>query len=271
MDELRDLLEEVEDGGVCAEWIVEELAGVPRLELSMRRGMGVEADRVERARDWAGRVAGGEPIQYVLGWTSFRGHRIRTDPRALIPRPETEELVSRVREKILGRALVVDVGTGTGCISIALALEEPAVSLLAIDREAGALGLAAENVAVHGLEKRVRLRQGNLLSGVADGVFDIVVSNPPYVAESEMPDLPRNVRDHEPASALVSGPEGLDAIRRLVPEARRCLKPGGWLLLEIGETQATTVVQLLLAAGFDQAIVHPDLRGRDRIVSGCSR
>jgi release factor glutamine methyltransferase len=140
--------------------------------------------------------------------------------------------------------------------------------VLAIDREAHALALAGENVAAHGLQERVELKEGDLLAGISADVFDVIVSNPPYVAEAEMPGLPGNVRDHEPASALVSGAEGLDAIRRLIPQAHRCLRPGGSLLMEIGETQAGAVVELMVRAGFAEVEVHRDLAGRERIVTG---
>lgn len=267
-DELRRVLAGVEDGALSVEWIVEDATGVPRLNLALCSAMPVAADEVERARAWAGRVAAGEPIQYVVGWTSFRGHRILTDRRALIPRPETEELVSRVRERLTGPARVADVGTGTGCIAIALCREEPGITVLAIDREAEALALAAENVAAQGVGDRIELRQGDLLEGIPEQSLDGVVSNPPYVAVEEMPGLPVQVRDHEPAPALESGPAGLDAIRRLVPQARRCLKPGGWLLLEIGESQAKAVGGLVEAVGFAGVKVYADLAGRDRIVAG---
>ena len=266
--ELRRTLADLEDGDVCAEWILEDAAGIPRLRQPLRGCEPLEEDRVAQARAWAARAAAGEPIQYILGWTSFRGHRILSDPRALIPRPETEELVSHVRDAMAGAAVIADVGTGTGCIAIALCLEEPGVTALAIDREPAALALAAENVAAHGLQERINLREADLLDGVADGSVDVVVSNPPYVAEDELADLPRNVRDFEPWSALAAGRDGLDVIRRLIPQARCCLRPGGKLFMEIGETHSAAVAWLLHQSGFRGVGIVHDLTGRDRIAHG---
>ena len=185
--ELSDLLRAagVEENRLRAELLVSEGIRCPRLELPLVYNDPVPSDQATRISDWGARVASGEPIQYVLGWTSFRGHRIRTDRRALIPRPETEELVSHVLTSASARPhaslCVADVGTGTGCISIALCLECASMRLLGLDTEEDALSLARENRDAHGLISRIDFVRSDLLESVVDCSLDYVVSNLPYI------------------------------------------------------------------------------------------
>jgi release factor glutamine methyltransferase len=219
------------------------------------------------------------------------GRVFACDKRALIPRPETEELVAAVAALAKAwpapsppRLRIVDVGTGTGCIAITLALELPEAELIATDISADALALACGNAAAHGLEYSVRTATGDgmkpelqrrlgfmesdLLAGIEPAGVDIVVSNPPYIADGDASSLAPEIREHEPRAALFAGPDGLAVIRRLVGQAAAVLRPGGWLLLEIGETQAVAVQSSLAGAGFRDVCARKDLAGHDRMVQG---
>ena len=256
---------------IAAGWVIENHVHVGRLEIPARGAMRVDAKTSARVAADVDRIAGGEPPQYVVGWTSFMGARIHCDPRALIPRMETEELVDRALQLPApngGRERIADVGTGTGCIAIAVALRCEAAHILAIDASADALALARHNVEAHGLAGRVRLVEGDLLHGVGRASLDLVIANLPYVTEVEYAALDPAVRDHEPPGALRAGRDGLDAIRRLVPQARESLRQGGWLVLEMGAGQGDPVQALMEGAGFRGVRVHLDLANRPRIVQG---
>ncbi len=210
----------------------------------------------------------GEPIQYISGETEFYGLPFRVTPAVLIPRPETEHLV----EEVLKRAAqfphprIIDIGTGSGCIAVALAAHLPHAAITAIDLSAEALTVACENAALNGVADRIRFLQGDLLAPVASEQFELIVSNPPYVPEIDRETLSVEVREHEPALALFAGPDGLDIYRRIIPAAHAALVPGGWLLVEIGYGQEAAVRALLTAAGFQSIEVHPDLQGIPRVV-----
>jgi release factor glutamine methyltransferase len=211
----------------------------------------------------------GEPIQYITGETEFYGLPFRVNRSVLIPRPETEHLV----EKVLLLASnfesprIVDVGTGSGAIAIALAHRLPAAQISAVDVSAAALTVAHENAVRNGLGDRIRSFEGNLLVPVAGEKFEIVVSNPPYVAEGDRDSLSVEVRDFEPALALFAG-SGLDIFRRLIPSAHAALVPGGYLALEIGCGQDAVVADLLADSGFEQIEFAADLQGIPRVASG---
>jgi release factor glutamine methyltransferase len=212
----------------------------------------------------------GEPTQYLTGVKEFYNRSFKVDARVLIPRPETELLVEaalRVLPKDApSRAL--DVCTGSGCIAISLAAERPQASLLATDVSPDACALARENAEALGVGARVTVVQGDLFAPVpADARFQLVVSNPPYIASGEIPGLSAEVR-REPHLALDGGKDGLLLIRRVIEGARRCLLPGGLLAMEIGETQGNAVRELLQAAGFEDAHVEKDLERRDRLAFG---
>jgi release factor glutamine methyltransferase len=210
-----------------------------------------------------------EPFQHLTGTQEFYGLDIAVDRRALIPRPETEGLVDAVLSFALPeRALVIDLGTGTGCIPIALAATRCDLRLRALERSRDALDLARANVAAHGLESRIELIEGDLAEPPAAwaGTAGAVVSNPPYVPEREWRELEPEVRDHEPRDALVPGDEGLEAFHPVARAARGLLGSGGRLALEIGYGQADAVRAIVAAAGFRDVEVRPDLRGIPRVV-----
>ncbi len=211
----------------------------------------------------------GEPIQYITGETEFYGLPFRVTPDVLIPRPETEHLVERAvaTAPLFRRPRVVDVGTGSGAIAIAVAHEWPEATITAIDISAPALELARRNAERIGFADRIRFLDGDLLAPVKGEQFEIIVSNPPYVPELDRPTLSVEVRDHEPALALFAGPDGLAVYRRLIPAAFACLIPAGYLLLEIGYGQSAAINALLSEAGFANIEFLPDLQGIPRVVS----
>jgi release factor glutamine methyltransferase len=207
-----------------------------------------------------------EPLAYVLGEWGFRRLTLKTDRRALIPRPETEIVVERALEHIRGidEPRVLDVGTGTGAIALAIADELPASRITAMDVSPDALALARENLELTGVDGRVRLVEHDLTSGLGDGDFDLVVSNPPYVEPDELPTLQPEVRDWEPRIALVA-PGATEALARAATEA---LRPGGWLVLETAAGAGDRVERLLSELGFERVTITPDLAGRDRVAEG---
>lgn len=215
-----------------------------------------------------------EPLQYITGTTVFRYLELTVDGRVLIPRPETEMVVERalalLRERG-GHPLVVDVGTGSGCIALSLAREYPAAVVHATDLDPRALSAARGNARRLGMEGLVRFHLGDCLSalpGDLQGKVDLVVSNPPYIREKDFRALPPEVRDYEPRSALVAGPRGTEVHERLLRQAYRWLAPGGWLLMEGGEDQVEGLAELARALGYVEVKVREDLNGRPRMVEG---
>jgi release factor glutamine methyltransferase len=212
----------------------------------------------------------GEPIQYITGQTEFYGLPFRVDSSVLIPRPETEHLVEKVLslEGSFPLPRIVDVGTGSGAIAIALAHKLPSASITAIDLSAQALMVARANAEQNAVTNRIRFLQGDLLAPVAGETFHIVVSNPPYVAESDRASLAVEVRDHEPELALFAGTDGLAVYRKLIPQAHSVLVPSGFIALEVGSGQHSAVSALLVASGFTDIEITPDLQGIQRVVTG---
>jgi len=215
------------------------------------------------------RRLGGEPIQYITGETEFYGLPFHVDRNVLIPRPETEHLVEKVISLAANfeKPRIVDVGTGSGAIAIALAHKLPAAQLTAIDVSPTALTIARPNAKRNHVADRVRFLEGDLLAPVAGELFDFVVSNPPYVAENDRASLSVEVRDHEPAIALFAG-SGLEIYRRLIPAAHAVLISGGFLALEIGYGQDSAIAALLADSNFEQIEFTADLQGIPRVASG---
>jgi release factor glutamine methyltransferase len=207
-----------------------------------------------------------EPLAYVLGEWGFRRLTLKTDRRALIPRPETEVVVERALEHIRGldEPRVLDVGTGTGAIALAIADELPSAQVTAMDVSDDALSLARENLELTGVNGRVRLVEHDLTSGLGEHDYDLVVSNPPYVEPDELPTLQPEVRDGEPHVALVAA----GATEELARAATEALRPGGWLVLETAAGAGDRVESLLTELGFADVAITPDLAGRDRVAEG---
>ena len=211
--------------------------------------------------------AGGKPMQYIIGTQEFWGLPFLVTQDVLIPRPETEHLVEAAIERLQAHPAprIVDVGTGSGAIAVALAHALPHAQVTATDVSDAALDVAQENAARNGVAARIRWMQCDLLVGVLHEKFDAVVSNPPYIADTERMTLAAEVRDHEPSTALFAGETGLEIHERLIPQAARVLAPGGWLLMEIGHGQQAALERLL--AGWLYVAFVKDLQGIARVVS----
>jgi release factor glutamine methyltransferase len=225
---------------------------------------------VEPLADLVRRRLAGEPVAYLVGRRGFWRLDLAVGPATLIPRPETELLVELALERLPADrdALMADLGTGSGAIALALALERPRARVLATDASAAALALARRNAGSLGFgAARVEFRQGDWWAPLAGEAFDLVAANPPYIAEHD-PHLARGDLRFEPRAALVSGPDGLDAIRTIVRDAPAHLRPGGWLLLEHGHDQGAAVRALMAQAGLAEVATGRDLEGRERASFG---
>ena len=209
----------------------------------------------------------GEPIQYITGECEFYGLPFHVNMDVLIPRPETEHLVEKVLELASNfeRPRIVDVGTGSGAVAIALAHSLPAAQLTAIDVSSAALSVARANAERNGVS--LRFLEGDLLAPVAGEQFEFVVSNPPYIADLDRETLAVEVREYEPSLALFAGSHGLDIDRRLTTLAYDAVVPGGFALFEIGHGQAAALAELFSAAGFSNIQFTRDLQGIDRVIS----
>jgi release factor glutamine methyltransferase len=268
----------LENARLESELLLAAVLGVSRLDLYLQYERPLSGAEVARFRELVRRRLRREPLQYILGEAHFRELVLRVDPRVLIPRPETEVLVGEVlawavRRVAAGAAegeglSAVDIGTGSGAIALSLAREGPFRHVVATDLSAAALEVAAENAARSGLAERVEFREGALWEALgADERFDVVVSNPPYIAESEREELQPEVREWEPGNALFAADSGLEVLFALVAGAPSYLRPGGLLALEIGAEQGAAVVGRIEGTGaYLSARIVPDLAGRERVV-----
>jgi release factor glutamine methyltransferase len=251
-----------------AELLLLHAARLERAALLVRWEEGLDEPGAARYSAHLERRLAGEPMQYILGETEFYGLPFRVTPDVLIPRPETEHTV----EKVLDFAArfpnprIVDIGTGSGAIAVALAHKLPQAVFTAIDISAPALAVAAENAKRNGVA--IRFLEGDLLAPVAGERFDLVVSNPPYVPESDRETISVEVRDHEPGVALFAGCDGMDVYRRLIPSAFAALAPGGFVAMEIGFGQAEAIGGMLAGSGFCEIEFIPDLQGIPRVACG---
>jgi release factor glutamine methyltransferase len=210
----------------------------------------------------------GEPVAHLLGVREFWSLDLQVTPDTLIPRPETELLVERALLRIPADrpATVADLGTGSGAIALAIASERPRAQVLATDRAPAALTVARRNAAAHAIDN-VEFREGDWCAGLPADTFDIILSNPPYIAAQD-PHLAQGDARFDPRSALVAGPDGLDDLRRIIRDAARCLKPGGWLLVEHGYDQGPAVVRLFATEGYRDIRDYPDLADNSRVTEG---
>ncbi len=260
----------VENPRLVMEQLMSHVLKCPRLQLYIRFEAAVQESELINLRAGIKRLGAGEPLQYVIGDTEFMGHRFKTDRRALIPRPDTESLISLVLdcEPLWGaeKPVIADIGTGSGCIVMSLALARPEARYIGVDASEVALGLARENADLNKIAAAVEFRLGNLLNGFEAGSLDAVVANLPYITTADCGVLPIHIREHEPMSALDGGADGLDLIRTLVEQAVGVLRPNGWIFLEIGFDQSVPVVEWLTRHDFKEVRVHKDLGNRDRVV-----
>jgi release factor glutamine methyltransferase len=262
----------VEAGRLDAEWLLSAALGVDRLQLYLQYDRPLSSEEREAFKPLLRRRARREPLQYIIGRAAFRQLELKTDPRVLIPRPETEVLVQEVLDWASagagGVGGVWDMGTGTGAVALSLAAEGAWTRVVATDVSPEALSVAADNAERHDLSGLVEFRQGSLFEPLEEGErFNIIVSNPPYIAESEKGELQPEVRDWEPPEALFAGEDGLDVIRQLVAGAPEHLVSGGLLALECGLGQAERVAANVNATGAFTAVrIRPDLTGRPRVL-----
>lgn len=258
----------VENPRLNAEHLLAGALGLKRMELYLQfdRLLG----ETERAplRELVRRRGSREPLQHILGTVEFHGRVFACDPRALIPRPETEQLVEIALELAAARpaASVLDVGTGSGVIALTVALAVPGASVHATDASGEALALAAENASRHQMAERIRFSQADLLPD-AGGPFNLILANLPYIPTGDIPALSEEVR-RDPASALDGGPDGLDLIRKLIGLAPGHLAPGGAIILEIGIGQHEAVAGLLADSKFRDISVRPDYQNIPRFALG---
>ena len=257
----------VDNAKRVAEELIAHVLDCKPLEIYLR-DESLMAENLQLLDTLAARIEHGEPLQYVVGHVDFRGLEIKCDPRALIPRPETELLVEEVLNSgVWGKKspVITEVGTGTGCIVLALAQERPDADFRAVDLSSAALDLAKENARFHRLENKIRWEENHLLDGFVPGSCDAVVANLPYIASNDWAALSPAVRDHEPQSALDSGPSGMELIEELAVQARSVLVPGGMLFLEFGYDQGDAVSQCLNQAGYHDIRIEQDLASLDRM------
>ena len=247
-----------------AEVLLAHALGMKRIDLYMAFDRPMVSGELDAARALVARRSGREPLQHILGEWGFRRLTLRVDGRALVPRPETEIVVERCLALLVGHGEphVLDVGTGTGAIALAIADEHPGAHVTGVDISPDALALARENVARTGLE--IELAEHDLYAGLPPGPWDLVVSNPPYIASRDGESLAPEVRDWDPHVALFAE----DAVAAVARGAVPVLREDGALVLEVGDGQAADVASLLVELGFRDVRVTPDLTGRERVVEG---
>lgn len=262
---------QVESPRLSAELMLAEVLGLQRIDLYLRHDQPLSETELAEFKALLLRRREHEPMAHILGKREFYGLPFMVSPKVLVPRPETEHLV----EAALGvaqeqaPARILDLCTGSGCVALALAHHLPEAEVVATDLSADALSVAKDNARALGLAERVTFVQGSLWDplAAAGGFFDLIVSNPPYVAEADWPQLERQVRDYEPSQALLAGPEGLDLIAPIIGGAPAHLRPQGRLMVELGAGQDAVAISLARKTGsYDEIRTIPDLSGHQRVL-----
>jgi len=258
----------VESPRLNAELLVGHALGLKRMQLYLQFERPLAETELAKIRPLVKRRSEREPLQYIVGTTEFSGLTLKVDRRALIPRPETELLVEIAKEKCAPPpARVLDLGTGSGALALALAKLFPEARVTAVDVSPDALALARENAAALGLAERVAFVSSDWFAALpADDRFELIVANPPYLTDAETRETTPEVQKFEPWNALSSGPAGTEALAVIVREARTRLAPGGWLICETGIAQHAQLLEWMRAAGYASVESRKDLTGRDRFV-----
>jgi release factor glutamine methyltransferase len=259
----------IENPRLNAELLVGHALGLKRMQLYLKFEQPLTERELEKIRPLVRRRGAREPVQYIVGETEFFGLKLKTDRRALIPRPETERLLEIIATRLAGSppAQVLDLGTGSGALALGLATAFPAAMVTAVESSESALALARENAAALGLVEHVKYLCSDWFSVLpAGGLFELIVANPPYLSAEETAQAAPEVQEFEPVAALTAGGQGLDELKKILADAPRFLAPGGLLALETGIGQHAELLRLAAAAGFSQAESLPDLAGRDRYV-----
>ena len=270
---LRRAAHELDHGGVAearreAGSLLSHVIGKDRTFLISHAEDVLGERELESFENAIARRAKGEPAQYITGTQDFYGRAFRVTPDVLIPRPETELLVEAGLELMNDGAMICDVGTGSGCIAITLLCERSDARAVAVDVSEAALEVARANAQKLSVHDRIDFRVSDCFAALREGkdLFDLIVSNPPYVSANQLPGLQREVRDHEPLVALSPGADGLSVIKRLLLDSPQFLKPNGYLLMEIGFDQGERVEQLIDPNIWTLKEINPDLQGIPRIV-----
>ena len=272
---IRDLLawsrgwleaREVDSPRLTAELLLSQVLACPRIRLYADFDRPLEATELARFKQLVQRRARGEPTQYLVGHQDFYGRTFKVDPRALIPRPETELVAERVLRAFSkeGELRLADVGCGCGTLGLTLAAERPSARAVLTDLSPDALALARENAVLLGVAPRVELREGDLAAPLGDDLFDAVVANLPYVPDGERHTLPVHIREHEPHLALFGGADGLDVYRRFLPALARHVRAGGLVVLEHGAEHGERLPALFAPESWSEVKVEADLAGLDR-------
>ena len=251
-----------------AELLLAHSLQLDRVGLYLNFDRPLTAEELDRVRPLIKRRGQREPLQYLLGRTEFWSLEFEVSPAVLIPRSDTEILIEEALSHADEQGLLLDVGTGSGAIGVSLATELPGWQVEALDISTAALAVAGRNADRHAVAERVQLLQGDL-ADLPRRKYDLIVSNPPYIAAEEWDGLMPEVRCYEPQSALLAAHQGLDCYQKLAVQVPSRLKPGGWLLVEIGCRQADSVRQLLISAGLQDVYVRDDYAGNPRVVGGC--
>ncbi len=263
----------VESPRADAEWLLAISLDIGRAALHVAAGRALSPAVAARYAVALARRAAREPLQRIAGWEEFRGLRFTLTPDVLVPRPETEMLVEWALALLpppgRRRLRAVDVGTGSGCIACSLAHERPDIDVVALDVSPAAVAVARANAVALGLAARVRVLVGDLAGALAPAWADLVVANLPYLPDATIAELAPEVTEHDPRQALAGGADGLDVVHRLIPDARRALRPGGALVLETtGMAHVRPVSARLRADGFADVATRADLAGIVRFVAG---
>jgi len=257
----------VDNARLESEWLLSALLGLDRVGLYVNFDKPLSESELAAYRLMVVRRARREPLQYILGTQEFMGLEFETTPAALIPRHDTETLVEEAIKRGRGVNRILDIGVGSGCIAVALAMNLPDARVYGVDQSAPALELAARNAEKHGVA--VTLVQGSLFEPFNDTRFDLIVANPPYIPTAEIASLQPEVREYEPMDALDGGVDGLDFFRSIIPAAPDHLSPGAWLLFEAGIGQAESVLGLFAGTGrFEDLFTAKDSAGIERVVGG---
>ena len=252
-----------------ARLLLSHITGLSRAMIIARSDRALTPDELQAVREAITRRSAREPLQHILGVTQFYGLDIRTDARALIPRPDSECVVEAALDR-MPKDLplqVADLGTGTGCLLAALLTQRPLARGEGVEASPEAAELARENLQALGLTGRAGIFSGSWADWQGWAGADLIISNPPYIASGVIPALEAEVRDHDPMGALDGGADGLDAYREIISLARTLMKPGAWLVLEIGYDQKAAVLGLMASSGFVEAASGADLGGNDRWVA----
>lgn len=258
----------IEHPRLDAELLIGHALGLKRMQLYIQFERLLAEPELEKIRPLVRRRAQREPLQYILGETEWFGLKLKVDRRALIPRPETELLAELVTQQLATPpARIIDLGTGSGALALALAKHWPEAKVTAIDRSVEALALARENAVQLALDGRVNFIESDWFGALPEGeLFDLMVANPPYLTEAETNAAQPEVREHEPRNALVAADEGLSDLRQIIAAAPRYLATGGLLAMETGIAQHAEILRLCATAGFSRSESKQDLAGRDRII-----